>query len=141
MCAYNLFYFLNEAYYKGEYHVKKRNLRNDFLFCCDVLGLTYHLDFTRNEPWACLGYKFRISHINRNLTLYFLRCETHNTYKCVEEKDISPWTPLIIIWLIMTFIAPILTYKDLSDLNSSILCALENKCLSNFECGLWSSFE
>ena len=136
-----MFFFLNEAYFKDEYYVKKRNLWNGSLYCCEILGVTCHLDFTKkkNICMSCLE-SWDFSYLKK-LTLNFAKVWTHDTCKCVEEQYIPLCTPLSTVWLSMTFMVLGLTNEDLCYLTNSRLCSLKYECLSNFEYGLWSAYE
>ena len=124
-----MLFFKNEAYCKGEYFVKKWSLWNGFLFCCDVLGVTCHLDFTKKEN-ICMSWleNWNFSFLKK-FTLYFAKVWTHDTCKCVEKKGISPWTPLSMVSLSITFMALSLTNKDLCDSTNSSICGFKYECL------------
>ena len=64
-----------------------------------------------------------------------LWCETHDTCKCVEQKDIPPCKPLRMVWLSMNFVELGLANEDLYDLTNSSLCALKFECLSDLSLG------
>ena len=57
VCLWFVLFFPNDAHYEGEYYVRNWNFVRLLPIRCDVLGVTYHIDFTRKETWACLGLK------------------------------------------------------------------------------------
>ena len=114
MCAYHLYFFSQKMLTgKVSTRLEFEILWNDFLFFCDVFGVTYNLDFTRQNRRACLGLKVeKFSYYSKVGLGAFSWVWDHHTCKCVEDMDITPWTQLSMVLLNMTLIALGITYKN-----------------------------
>ena len=112
MCLWIVRLFLNDACCEGYCYIRNWHFLKSFPNCCDVLGVSFHLDFTRKKTWACLGLKVEnFSCYSKDEYCAFSWVWTHDTCKSFE-KDIPPWTQLNMVWLIMTLIALGLTNKN-----------------------------